>query len=236
MTTSALRILLLTALLATGTGGCTRPGTVPLPEGANYDGLVPIEVAGLKNAWAKPDIDLAGYSRMRLAPVEVQFRATRPGAGSPMRRSQEREFPLSPANQQKLVDTVTEIFREELAKSRRLSLTEDTGADVLLVRTSLIDIVSRVPPEGPGREDFYLDEVGEATLVVEIQDAESGELLARAVDRRAADPPSGTGGTSNLTWTTSVTAWSEVRRLARRWGTVVTRRIDELHSRQAAGN
>ena len=209
--------------------GCSAPAPVIDADAPTYDGMVPVRDSGLKEAWLKPDIDLSRYEQMLLLPVEVQFRAVRPAALSAVGRSQDREFPLSPADQQRLVDTVTGVFREELAKSRHLALVTESGPDVLLVRTSLLDIVSKVPPEEPGRSEIYLDEVGAATLVLELQDAQSGETLARAVDRRAADPVDYTG--TNVSRVTSVQAWTEVRRVARRWASLVTQRIDQLHTR-----
>jgi len=208
---------------------CTAPEPVIDTGAPTYDGMVPVRDSGLKEAWIKPDIDLSRYARMRLLPVEVQFRAVRPSSLSAVGRSQDREFPLSAADQKRLVDTVTEVFLEELAQSRHLALTTDSGPDVLLVRTSLLDIVSKVPPETPGRSEIYLDEVGAATLVLELQDSQSGETLARAVDRRAADPVD--FGDTNVSRVTSVDAWSEVRRVARRWASTVTQRIDQLHTR-----
>jgi Protein of unknown function (DUF3313) len=209
--------------------GCSAPAPVVDTNAPAWDGMVPVRDSGLKEAWIKPDIDLSRYEQMLLLPVEVQFRAVRPAALSAVGRSQDREFPLSPADQQRLVDTVTEVFREELAKSRHLALVTESGPGVLLVRTSLLDIVSKVPPEEPGRSEIYLDEVGAATLVLELQDAQSGETLARAVDRRAADPVDANG--TNVSRVTSVQAWTEVRRVARRWASLVTQRIDQLHTR-----
>ncbi len=220
----------LVAVLLTATLTACTSTDRQLPEGEPHSALVPIRASGLQNAWVVPDVDLGTYRRVRLAPVEVEFRPTPPGAGSTLRRGQDREFPLSPADQQRLIDTVTEVFREELGRSRSLSLTEDSGDDVLMIRARLVDIVSRVPPEGPGRVDIYVDEVGEATLVVELQDAVSGTLLARVEDRRVADPTSGSGGRTDLMRANSVTAWAEVRRLVRRWGSVLTRWLDDLHA------
>lgn len=202
------------------------------PSGATYDGMVPVRDSGMKEAWVRPDINISSYRQILLLPTEFQFRAVHPGAGTSLSRSQYQEFPLSPADQKRLVNTVTEVFREELAKSHNLTLTTGPGPEVLLVRISLLDIVSRVPPEGPGRTEIFLDEVGAATLVLELQDSMSGETLARAVDRRAADPIDGLDKFgSNLSRVTSVTAWSEVRRVARRWASTITRRIDQLHAR-----
>ena len=219
--------ILLAACVALG--ACAAPYPVVDADAPAYDGLGPVRDSGLREAWVRPAIDLSRYEQMVLLPIEVQFRAVRPAAGTTLGRSQDREFPISPADQQRLVDLVTEVFREELAKSRHLTLTTEPGPDVLLVRTSLLDIVSRVPPEVPGRSEIFLDEVGAATLVLELQDSQSGETLARAVDRRAADPVDDTG--TNVSRVTSVQAWTEVRRVARRWASTVTQRLDQLHTR-----
>lgn len=208
---------------------CTPATPVIQADAPTYDGMVPLRDSGMKEAWIKPDINLSTYQRMLLLPVEVQFRAVRPAAGTTLARTQDTEFPLRDVDKQRLVDTVTAVFREELAKSRHLALTTEAGPDVLVVRPSLLDIVSRVPPEPSARYDLFLDEVGEATLVLELQDSLSGETLARAVDRRAADPVDDLN--SNVSRVTSVTAWTEVRRVARRWASIVTQRIDQLHTR-----
>jgi len=222
-----MKVAFLMACLALA--GCTAPAPVIEAEAPTYDGMVRVRDPGLKEAWLKPDIDLSRYERMVLLPIEVQYRAVRPTAGTTLARTRDTEFPLRPVDQQRLVDTVTEVFREELAKSRHLTLTTESGPDVLLVRPSLLDIVSKVPPEPSARYELFLDEVGEATLVLELQDSQSGETLARAVDRRAADPVDYPG--TNVSRVTSVEAWSEVRRVARRWGSIVTERIDQLHTR-----
>lgn len=224
-------LTLLAAVLAAA--ACTPPNPVIETDGPTYDGMVPVRDSGMKEAWVKPEINISSYQQILLLPVEVQFRAVRPGAGNPAFASQERNFPVSPADQQRLVDTVTTTFRDALAQSRTLKLTTEPGPDVLLVRTSLLDIVSKVPPEGPGRTETFVDEFGAATLVLELQDSLSGEILARAVDRRAADPMDGVGGlgAGNLSRANPVTTWSEVRRLSQRWATLVTRRIDQLYNR-----
>lgn len=221
--------LLLAGCLALG--ACTTPSPAIDDQAPTYDGMVPLRDSGLNEAWVKPDIDLGSYRQLLLQPVAVQYRAVRPVPATPIGRSQVTEFPVSPADQQRLVDIVTEVFREELAKSRTMSLATAPGPDVLLVDVSLLDVVSNVPPEEAGRNEIYLDEVGAATLVLELRDAPSGETLARAVDRRAADPLDDIG--TSVSRVTTVTAWSEVRRVARRWAATVTRRIDQLHDRPA---
>lgn len=54
--------------------------------------------------------------------------------------------------------------------------------------------------------------LGAATLVLELRDSETGSILARSVDRRAAETIGGTFQRSS-----SVTNAAEVRRLIRHW-------------------
>lgn len=224
----ALYVLLLAALVA----GCSRtPIQIPSADQAarTWDGMVPIQGLSADEAWAKPDIDLSTYDQLLIAPTEFQFRAVRdPGLGG---RRTATEFPISDENRRQLIGTVTEILREELAGTRNYTLTDSPGPGVLVVHTALLDIVSKVPPQEARREDIYLDEVGEATLVLELADSQSGERLARVVDRRAADPVGDLSRPSLTSRVSSVTAWSEVRRVARRWAESATRLLDQLHTR-----
>jgi hypothetical protein len=63
-----------------------------------------------------------------------------------------------------------------------------------------------------GRGNIYLSSVGQATLVLELRDSETNAILARSIDRRAAEPVGGTFTDSNR-----VTNAAEVRRLIRYW-------------------
>jgi hypothetical protein len=215
--------------VATAAVGCA-PRPVIDYAGEARDGLVPVRDSGMQEAWIRPDVNLSRYRKVMLAPVEVQFRTLPPGAGKSLNPSGDREFPISPDDQARLVTVVTEVFREELGESRTLALTDQPGPEVLIIRAQLLDIISRVPPEKPSTQTF-VDEIGEATLVLELSDAESGATLVRATDRRAADGGHGGSVEDELVRGNSVVAWSEVRRATRRWAAAVTRRIDQLHTR-----
>ena len=144
-----------------------------------------------------------------------------------MRRGSENEFWISDKNKQKLIDTVSEVFVEELQKSKHFEIVGEAGPDVLIIVGVLHDIVSRVPPDMIGRGEIYLSSVGEATLIIELRDSLSGETIYRAVDRRAAERAGGSVARSS-----SVTTWSEVRRMARRWATRLTQGLDSIHEPQ----
>jgi len=219
------------AAVILATGCAQQEATVSegaIGEEPTYDGLVQVRNPSLQYAWVRPEADLSSYERVTFRTADFQFRAVKPIAGTGTARGTRDEFPISEADRQKLVETVNEIFREELTKSRRYTYTDDTGPDVVMLEVALLDVVSRVPPEPVGRSDIFLDEVGEATLVVTLRDSQSGETLARAADRRAAEPIKARGNFGALR-SSPVTTWAEVRRLARRWATRATERLDQLH-------
>lgn len=218
---------LLPILFAAVLAACA-PATPTLQTGPEvertYDGLVPVANARFAEAWARPDVDWARYTKIMVAQAQFQFRAAREMSATAARRNTGDEFAISDANRAKLISEVTSIFREELARSERFTVVSQPGPDVLLVSGALLDIVSRVPPDMPGRGDIYLDRVGEATLVLQLQDAMSGEVLARAAERRAAERAGG----STMSWSTPVSNWAEVRRLARRWAVKLREGLDSF--------
>jgi hypothetical protein len=107
---------------------------------------------------------------------------------------------------------------------KHFTLTDQAGEGVLLMKIGLADVVSRVPPESIGRVEIYLSDLGSATLVIELRDARSHELLARIADRRDVEP--GMAIESN-----PVTNYFEVKREMQQWGSIVTNGLDELHER-----
>ena len=209
---------------------CTQtPSIDTSPEAElTFDGLAPISNARFTNAWIDPDVDLAGYDKIMAGGAEFEFRAVKRSSGSSsMRRGGGTEFWISDENRQRLIETVSEVFVEELQRSEHFEIVDEAGPDVLIIVGILHDIVSRVPPDMIGRGDIFLSSVGEATLIIELRDSLSGETIYRAIDRRAAERAGGSAVRSS-----SVTTWSEVRRLARRWATRLTEGLDSIHESQ----
>ena len=86
-------------------------------------------------------------------------------------------------------------------------------------------MVSAIPPETPGRSNFYVSNIGSAKLVLELQDSLSNEMLARVLDRRNAQPLS-------MQKSSPGTNAQEVRRELRKWGKRLTEALDQLHEGQ----
>ena len=194
----------------------------------SFDGLTPIKNSRMGNAWIDPDVDLTQYDKIMVARAEFEFRAVKKSPrSSSMRRSNETEFWISDEGKQKLIDTVSEVFREELQKSTSFTIVDEAGPDVLILVGAIHDIVSNVPPELVGRGEIYLSSVGEGTLILEARDSLSGQTIYRAVDRRRMD--SGGAGGGIPIQANSVTTWAEVRRWARRWAARLTQGLDSIH-------
>ena len=193
------------------------------PE-TSFDGLVKQEKGRFKLTYVDPDIDFSVYNKYIPGTAQFQFRAVKKTSNMTARRSNQREFWISDADKQKLEDTVSSIFAEELAKSETFTETNEPGPDTLIIRGALHDIVSQVPPEIIGRGEIYLSSMGEATLIIEAVDSLSGEVIYRAIERRAAARPG-----NQLVVANTVTSWAELRRLARRWASNLRDGMDSIH-------
>ena len=219
--------------LAALSAGCTStPEFQSGPDAeVTHDGLTRLDKTVLDVVWARTDIDLSGYSKIMLEGVGVEFRPVdgpysgRAGTSSIRNSSSRTEFQLDDKTKKLVVEEISGAFTEELAQSDKYEIVDATGPDVLLLRAGLLDVISRVPPTTVGRSSIYLDSVGEATLVMELYDSTSHAILARAIDRRAAERPTGTVMESN-----TATNRADVRRLGRRWASIIRGGIETLIS------
>jgi len=219
-----LSILALAALMF----GCATPDPT-LQQGPDaettFDGLVRIDNGRFNDSWADPDIDFTRFNKIMVGEAVFEFRAVRDtGNMTSMRRNNQTEFYISDDRRERLIETVTEVFRDEFSNSENFTMTETAGPDVLIIVGALHDIVSHVPPDMIGRGDIFLSSVGEATLILEARDSLTGETIYRAVDRRRAESI-GQASVSN-----TVTNRSEVRRMARHWARRLREGLDSIHN------
>lgn len=202
-------------MLVVGSLGCTSQPTVQSGPDAevSFDGLHKVDNTRVDAAWAVPSLNLSRYTNIMPISGGIEFRevSQRPGTSS---RSGSGPYFIDDKARADFEVLVDQIFTEELAKSNRFNVVDEPGPDTLLVGGGLLDVVSYVPPRpGAGRSRIFLSSVGEATLVLEVRDSETNKVLARAIDRRAAEAHGGVAIEANTAQTTA-----EVRRLIRFWG------------------
>jgi hypothetical protein len=219
-------LLLASILIATG---CSRGVLLSTPEAdITYDGLARKEKSTLQNVWIKTDIDLVSYTHYQLD-VDLEFRVPRGDDAN----TRTREFTLAEADRQSLTEVVENTFSKELLKSIYFKESPAPGPDVARFHIRLIDIVALMPKnpdEGPGANidtastaALYVSSVGEATLVGEVFDSTTGEILARFVERRAAQQA--VGGVQS----SRASGWREIMPGIERWGRIVREGMDAIH-------
>ena len=214
-------------MLAVGTllvAGCANMGQEPKTE---WDGLVRQPGTRLNAVFVRPgaEQEIVAFRSVLLDPVPVSFaRDFDPNRNT---RSSARRLDAEDmaAIQDNLSTLFREVFRDELA-SGGYTLVEEAGPETLRVTAAIVDLFINAPDTmTAGRSRTYTANSGRMTLVVELRDSVTGELLARAVDTRAGR---GTG-----TWTIAnrVTNTADARRAIRVWAVALRQGLDDLYKR-----
>ena len=212
----SLRILgLLCATLLLAACAAPQPVTPVIDESArSHDGLFPVRNTGDVRVWARADIDLSRYDELLPEGGGVRY--------APTTRS---SFPLDAAARARLEAMAASAFGAALAEVPGYASASAPGADVLVVRGTLIDVTSSVPTDDADVREVFLEDLGRATLVVELVDSESRAILLRAVETRRAR--SGAG----LRRSVEARNWREVEGLLEAWGEDLRSALVQLRSR-----
>ncbi|MEL7538094.1 MAG: DUF3313 family protein [Pseudomonadota bacterium] len=155
--------------------------TVPVSADVNYDGLATVPSRSLDIAQVRPNVDFGAYTAVMLREPELAFR-------TPDRAV--REFPLTDTQKQRLRDMLSSAFRKELAKLDALALVDAPGPQVLALDIRVHDIAASVSDQAVGRgsrQSAVLQASADATVVLDLKDSESNQILARGVDTRSVD-------------------------------------------------
>jgi hypothetical protein len=210
--------------LALGFGTLALAGPVAAADAPeSWDGLVKVKSRKFQLVYLQPGADFRGYSKVIVDPTEVAFRKNwAKDYNSTIRGVNGRvsDADVQKATQQGAV-VATDIFADAFTKAG-YTIVKDPGPDVLRVRTLVLNIHVRAPdvPQ-PGRTRSYASEAGEASLVVEVRDSETGAMIGRAVDRRLA-------GENTVLSRNQVSNRSDFRNLVQAWANDSARGLGEL--------
>jgi hypothetical protein len=225
-----LAIMAATAVTGWGCGSTPLPA-IEIEEGPTAeitaDGLHRARKVGYDNVWLKPDVDFERYVKLMLDPVQVAYKRT-PKA-SYARNMTDRNFALSDRQMANLKRWFREEFEKELGKLDQFTLVDEPGPDVLRIEAALLDLVVNVPTrQRAGREFVFTTSTAQMTLVMELRDSPSSEILARIAERREARNAG--SGINDLYWSTGPTNVGAVKSTFRRWARILTRRLAEVHA------
>ena len=178
-----------------------------------FDGLTRVDHTRFDDVWIRTGMDLSQYNKVIFEATEIAY--------LPVKRN--TTFPLTDAQKTRLAEELNNAFISELGNSNVFQLVTSTGPGVLLLRASLQDVESNVPPEPAGRYDVYISEVGRAKLVLELYDSETNTILARAIDKQVVNDAS-----KRFIKADSVTTWQEVKQVGKMWASAARNGLETL--------
>jgi hypothetical protein len=186
------------------------------------DGLQKISVKGLELAYARPGASLAAYKRVKLDPVEVQFDRS----WDPTRTGS--RIKLSAEEREKIRASVAKLVEEEFAKTLQkggtYQLATESAPDVLRVKVSVLNVYINAPTgTGVGRSKTYVSSAGQMTLLAELSDAVSGQMLARVADRREAN------SLARMERADRIENEGAAREVAAAWAQILRNALDKAH-------
>lgn len=196
---------------------CAPQPRQPLDAGAiDHEGLARVDARNYEVALIRPGIDFMAYDGLLVETLELAFR-------TPDRS--EHQFPLTEAQKSQFRELLLTAFTEELTRLENLTVVDAPAANVLDLRVRVQDITAAVPGRSVGargRAAIALRAAGEATLVIELRDAQSEEVLARVFDQRAVE------GAAILEDGVPISGWEDVEVLCREWARKARLGLDQL--------
>ena len=181
----------------------------------------------LQIAYLKPDMNLDGYTAFMLDPVAVAYQMDPGGrTGTGAAAAGGANFALTPTQMEELKGFFREAVVEALSGDGAYRIVETPGPDVLRITAQLIDLIVRTPTQ-PGSSTLGTTRsYGEVTLVLELRDSQSGEILGMAADRQ---DPTRTSGREFVEIQPSRIR-TDTRRLFEYWADILRESLDELRA------
>ena len=213
--------LLLLALTAAAPLAATRPEVEAL---MNRDGLQAIQVKNIDLAYARPGASLAAYQRIQLEPVPVEFsrRWDPERTGSRIKMTREERETIRAA----VSRAVQEEFARELQATGKYQVVNEAGPDVLRVTPHIYNLYLNAADAGNNaRTRTYMTSAGEMTLLADLHDSASNQLLMRLADRREAD-------NVRLERSNGMVNEVEIRVVAGGWARALRKALDQAHGFQ----
>ncbi|MDX1583064.1 MAG: hypothetical protein R3338_05615 [Thermoanaerobaculia bacterium] len=210
---SEMKAAMLTALVALLLiGGCTSTRYPAETE----EGLVRTFGNGFDAVYRHPTSELGNVGGTRVEPCTVEFREN-------WLRDQNRERDLvnrvEPSDMRRiegdLATSCTEILRE-LLEDGEPGQGGPSGGPTLILQPRIIDLDVTAPDiVSPSAERDYVRSVARMTLVVDLLDGSTDELLGRVIDHRS------TPETARLTRSTRNANLVEMERLLEQWASLL---------------
>ena len=227
MTKSKTLILILSALLSLTVTAVQAKKKQELPE-VTADGLHRVPDSKLAIVYAEPGADLGPYNRVSILQAHVAFKKN---WARDQRSSSAQALRINSRDIEKIKDNLSaefhEVFKNALTEAG-YEVTDEVADDVMIVRPAIINLDVNAPDTmSAGRSTTFTSSAGEMTLYIELYDSVSGDIIAKALDRRF-DRNSGI-----YTWTNSVTNKAAANRILKGWAGVLVDALNEARAYDA---
>ena len=209
-------------LFASTLGACAVfAATNPIDEASTADGLTKVQVKGIDLAYRREGVNLASYTKVMVDPVEVAFHKNwdprRPGSNLKMSSNEI-------ANIRNGVGKIVQEEFEKAIKAGPLQIVKDPGPDVLRLRAKVLNLYVNAPDTKQAGVRTFTVTAGEMTLLAELNDSETGAILARVIDRQESRD------TGMWQISSSVTNAAEAQQIAARWAKILRDRMDKARA------
>lgn len=151
-----------------------------------FDGLERVKKSKADLVYVLPEADLSGYNRVIILEPEIAFRKnwqSDQNSGRGVNR-------VSNKDMERMIKGGKEIFLDEFSKvlkKKGYEMADEPDDDVLLVRPAIVDLDVKAPDPNNMNSMWskvYSEEAGEATLVIELYDSVTKQILVRAIDHK----------------------------------------------------
>lgn len=195
------------------------------------DGLHRVHDSRMAVVYVEPGAELTPYKRVIMMEPTVAFKKN--WERNQRSRSASKLPTSSTVNTKKIKKDLAQEFEvvfTDTLNNGGYPVVEEVADDVLLIRPSIVDLDVNAPQtHGSGRTNSYVDSAGEMTLYIELFDSVTGDLIAKALDRRDDRP-----NRDMYTWANSSSNKAAAKRILQGWADILLEALNEARSYEAA--
>ena len=191
----------------------------------NWDGLVEVNSKRLDLAYLAPGADFRSYTKVMVDPTQVAFhkdwmKNMNNRRDLSRKVTEEHAKDIIEAARTNFADVFTEVFEKA-----GYTVVTSPGDDVLRISPGVANLYINAPDlMSAGRSQTYSANAGEATMILELRDSQTGALLGRVVDQRETRDAIGMQPANRVTNT------NDFRALFKTWASTSVKGIEALKS------
>lgn len=204
------------------------PSPSPAKAPANWDGLAKVPAKNVDYLYLRPGAEFRQYKAIILEPTQVAFKKN---WQRDMNRSRSGLSKVSDSKLRKAIDELQEKVRSTFEKRFRetgFQIVTAPAENALKVTVGIVNVDVSAPELNSATSRTFAEQAGYGTLVIEVRDSVSGELLGRAVDH-------GTAGDHFVMIRNSVNNWADFEQLFDDWATISAKGFRKLVASSPAG-